>query len=235
MSQNNILYVTKKIEYPILNFIVSFIIFIIVYSLISELFSKLSSKVKSKNLIIIKRIVQGILYLVFIVFLHYKNSVSYDYFKTINIKTLIVTLLIMFSFNFLYENTIQILIDRHFSNEVDDSTQTLEGIFSNPIAAFLEVCITAPIAEEILIRGYFFSTLNEKYSIFLTLIITSIFFAVLHFDFANTIFYLLMGIFFGIIVIQTGSITYCIILHFSLNFYEFISYYKRKYDSEVSG
>ncbi|MGL5440709.1 MAG: CPBP family intramembrane glutamic endopeptidase [Filifactoraceae bacterium] len=50
---------------------------------------------------------------------------------------------------------------------MNDSTNLLEKIFSNPIAAFLQVCVTAPIAEEVLIRGYFMKILKERYSIFL--------------------------------------------------------------------
>lgn len=216
---------SKIIEYPIFNFLLSFMIFIIIYSCTSVLFNKLSFNLESKIFLIIKRIVQGILYLVFIIFLHYKNSVSYDYFKRINITTLIIVLLIMFCIYFLYENTIQILVDKYFSYKIGDSANSMEEIFYNPIAAFLQVCIIAPIAEEMLIRGYFLKILNERYNIFLVLLITSIFFAVLHFDFVNTIFYLVIGIFLGIVFIQTKSIVYCILLHFSLNFYVFIRYY----------
>lgn len=226
-QNNNMLLNTEniKIRYPILNFLVSFIVFIIIYSMISVLFNNLSFNFEVEKILIIKRIAQGFLYLAFIIFLHNKNSVNYDYFGSINIKTLIIVVLIMFSLYFLYENTIQILIDKYFSYKMFDSTNSIESIFSNPIAAFLQVCITAPIVEEVLIRGYFFKTLNGRYTVLKTIIITSIFFAVLHFDFVNTIFYLIIGIFLGIVFVRTKSIGYCIILHFSLNFYAFISYY----------
>ncbi len=214
-----------KIKYPILDFSVSFMIFIIIYSVISVLFNKLCLNFEAKKILIIKRIVQGFLYLAFIIFLHYKNSVKYDYFGPMNIKTLFIALLIMFFLYFLYENTIQIIIDKYFSYKVSNSANSIEEIFSNPIAAFFQVCITAPIVEEVLIRGYFFKTLNGSYTILQTIIITSIFFGIFHFDFVNTIFYLIIGIFLGIVFVQTKSIIYCIILHFSLNFYSFISYY----------
>lgn len=229
-NNNDILLNTKniKIRYPILNFLISFMIFIILYSMISVLFSKLSFNFDVKKTLIAKRITQGLLYFIFINFLHSKNSVKCDYFRSINIKTLIIVVLIMFFLYFIYENTIQILIDRYFTYKIEDTTNSIERIFSNPIAAFLQVCVIAPIAEEMLIRGYFFKTLNVRYTISQTLIITSIFFALFHFDFVNTIFYLIIGIFLGIVFIETKSIIYCIILHFSLNFYVFISYYINK-------
>ena len=98
-------------------------------------------------------------------------------------------------------------------------------MFKYVMPVIIQTCITAPIAEEVIIRGYLFKILSSKYSLNTAILVSSLFFAMLHFDFFNTIFYVLMGIALSVVYIKTNSLLNAIIIHSMVNITAVISYY----------
>ncbi len=77
-------------------------------------------------------------------------------------------------------------------------------------------CIIAPILEEILFRGLILKRLQRKYSLHLSLLISSLLFASYHLYLPLFLYYFLSGYIFGLVFIRTKSLSLSIILH-SLN------------------
>lgn len=87
--------------------------------------------------------------------------------------------------------------------------------------------LVAPIAEELLFRGWAYAFLERVYSTRWVIAITSIVFAAMHYDpvigitswisLANAFFYVCMGVALGYIRYRTSSVTMCIGAHFFSN------------------
>lgn len=215
------------LERPILNFVNSLVVFLLVYAIVSAIFEVLADGNLNEVTMIVKRLTQLGLFVGFICFLHTRNKVSFNYFKPIKIKALLLSIAFTVCIIIFYENSVQIIIDYLSKNQVNalDSEVILLDMFKYPLPVLIQTCVTAPIAEEILIRGYLYNTLVSKYSIKYSIIICTLVFSILHFDYVNTIFYFMLGILFSLIYIKTKSIIYCILLHSLINFSSVMSYY----------
>ncbi|WFR56518.1 CPBP family intramembrane metalloprotease [Anaerocolumna sp. AGMB13025] len=219
---------SKKNDKPFLFFIGSFLCFLVIYSLCSTLIEALYQGKSSEYMYLFKRIIQFALYMIYIRTLHSATQVGLNYPVNFKLHHLILSIAVMFSVIVFYENTIQLLIDKYLtiSSSLMEEGSTMEAeMFRYPIPLILQTCITAPIAEELIIRGYLFKILKRKYTQTTALVICSLFFAILHFDFANTLFYFLIGLILGIVFIKLQSILYCILLHLLINLTAVTSYY----------
>jgi membrane protease YdiL (CAAX protease family) len=88
----------------------------------------------------------------------------------------------------------------------------------------ISVLIVAPIFEELFFRKYMLTELLQKYSLKLSVIISSICFSLIHLpSYRNLIPSFIFGIISGIIFMKTKNILYSIILHFLVNFIWFVS------------
>lgn len=97
-----------------------------------------------------------------------------------------------------------------------DITIIEKPIFNNIIYFFLMVIIT-PIIEEILYRGIIFNLLLKKYSVNISLIVSSLIFAFVHLRFIGFGYLFLYGLLFGFAYYKTKSIFTPIIIHFVIN------------------
>jgi len=77
--------------------------------------------------------------------------------------------------------------------------------------------ILAPILEEIIYRGIIFKILKEYYSLYLSIIISSVFFSVMHSDVNGLIYYFFIGVILAYIYHCTKSLVLNIIFHFLIN------------------
>lgn len=218
----------KEAMEPISGFVIYFLVFLVLYSLIANCVEDVllvsGDAVLAK---VIKRIVEFLLFLVFTVFLHRKGNIEMKYSYHLNIGVFVIAFIFLFSAILLYEGTVEKLIDTYFNFEINigNSEDLLEDIFKIPAALFIQTCITAPIFEEIIMRGYVFRVIAKKYSFLVGLVINSLFFALLHFDFVNSLFYFMIGAILTYVFYKTGSILYCILLHFLVNFIAVLSHY----------
>lgn len=88
---------------------------------------------------------------------------------------------------------------------------------SEYILAFLSLVVLAPVAEEVLFRGYLFGKLNKHVAAWVSVIITSVLFAVVHFQWNVSIDVFALSIVLCILRIKTGSVWSSIILHMVKN------------------
>lgn len=88
--------------------------------------------------------------------------------------------------------------------------------FNNIPYFFLMVIIT-PIIEEILYRGIILNLFLKKYSVKISLIVSSLIFAFIHLRFIGIGYLFLYGLLFGFAYYKTKSLFTSILLHFIIN------------------
>lgn len=100
------------------------------------------------------------------------------------------------------------------------------------------VIIIAPIFEELFFRKFLFTELQKKYSLNLSILISSICFAIVHLpNYGNLIPVFILGILSCIIYNRTKNILYSMILHFFSNssWLFFIGAYGKSYHNWILG
>ncbi len=104
----------------------------------------------------------------------------------------------------------------------DRYQETLGHLRKAPVLSFIQVCILAPVMEEILMRGFLLGGLSVNYGKVTALLISSALFALLHFNMVQTLSALICGIVLGLLYIRTDSLICCIAAHAG---YNIISYF----------
>ena len=194
----------------IARFFISFIIFLFIYSFIGLPIDLIFHNGYNDVTYTIRRLIQLVMNIMYILYVTRTNHINLSY-RVIPQK-LILYIIILFALIFLYESTIDVLIEGVFTPDVASQSResSIQALFNYPVALFIQVCISAPLLEEVLVRGVLFEILNERLSILWSVVITSLFFTLMHFDSYNTLFYIMISIVFSFIYIKTRSIAYCI-------------------------
>ncbi len=94
----------------------------------------------------------------------------------------------------------------------------LDHLRQSPAASLLQVCVLAPVAEEILMRGVVLGGLRESLGVTAALLISSALFAAFHFTMVQTLSALVCGVVLGLLYIKTDSVFCCILAHAGYNF-----------------
>ena len=94
----------------------------------------------------------------------------------------------------------------------------MESMFKEPISAFLTICITAAITEEIVFRGIIIRGFKSHYNTKKVIIVSAIIFALVHLNPFQFLTAFLLGAVFAFIYIRTGSLWLCMAGHFLNNF-----------------
>lgn len=85
------------------------------------------------------------------------------------------------------------------------------------VLAFLSLVIIAPIAEELLFRGYLLGKLRKYVSLWLAIFVTSLLFAIVHFQWNVGIDVFVLSIFLCLLRVWTNSLWSPILLHMLKN------------------
>lgn len=89
------------------------------------------------------------------------------------------------------------------------------------ILAFTTLVVVAPIAEEVLFRGYLFNKLRRYVPLVIAILITSLLFGLVHFQFNVGIDTFALSIVMCLLVVWTKSLWPAILLHMLKNFVAF--------------
>ncbi|NCO10335.1 CPBP family intramembrane metalloprotease [Candidatus Saccharibacteria bacterium] len=104
-----------------------------------------------------------------------------------------------------------------------DFQQAQDTGFSNMVfryeyfLAFISLVIVAPVAEEILFRGYLLGKLRKRAPLWLAILLTSLLFAVVHFAWNVGIDVFVLSIVLCVLRVVTGSLWAPIVLHMIKN------------------
>lgn len=85
------------------------------------------------------------------------------------------------------------------------------------ILAFISLVIVAPVAEEVIFRGYMYGKLRKYAPVWLTVLLTSLLFAIAHFQWNVGLDTFALGVVLALLRFATGSIWASILLHMLKN------------------
>lgn len=105
--------------------------------------------------------------------------------------------------------------------------ETLRRLSEAPVIGFLQVCVLAPLMEELLTRGFLLGGLSASYGTAPALLLSSAVFALLHFNMVQTLSALICGLVLGLLYLWTDSILCCVIAHAGYNMISFFTYVKK--------
>lgn len=148
---------------------------------------------------------------------NWKDNLNY---KSYDISMILVIIFIVFGFQFVY-NTLFFsskIFSHFFLNNDKVYHYNFQGFSIDFIHLWIGAIFIAPVFEELLFRKILFKKLKEKYSMIVSLIISSICFSFIHLENPHN---LIPSFFFGIISAliyhKTNKIRYSIILHLVYN------------------
>lgn len=126
-------------------------------------------------------------------------------------------------FFLLLDKCLDPIFESVFPQSEQDYQETIQSLIKSPVTSLLQVCIIAPIIEEILMRGFVLGGLKNSYGVVGALLISALFFAILHFNMVQTLSAFVCGIILGLLYIKTNSIPCCIIAHCGYNLISYIT------------
>ncbi|SHI20191.1 hypothetical protein [Sporanaerobacter acetigenes] len=114
------------------------------------LLNKLDKKVSEfLNLIIIT--------ILNIAYIHHLTTVyNVKLFNNITLKNILISITCSILFFVLLDKKLDPLLDKLFVSSAAKYNKNIEELFQHPVIMFIRVCLVAPIAEEVLIRGFVF-------------------------------------------------------------------------------
>lgn len=98
----------------------------------------------------------------------------------------------------------------------------LESLIKSPLTGMIQVCVLAPIIEEILMRGVVLGGLKNSYGTVTALLISATLFALLHFNMVQTLSAFVCGMILGLLYIKTNSVFCCMIAHSGYNLISYV-------------
>ncbi len=102
-------------------------------------------------------------------------------------------------------------------------TETFEIVFNYKIAAFITICLLAPLLEELIFRGLILrGMLNKGIAPIWAILLSSVLFGAVHFNPWQFVGATFLGALFGFVYYRTKSLWMVMLLHFINNFIAFI-------------
>ena len=158
----------------------------------------------------------------FLSLLKSKYNFQIDFVNGISIEGIFLAVGCAVAMYFLLDKFLDPIFEGMLPGSEDRYQETLQHLREAPILSFIQVCILAPVMEEILMRGFLLGGLSVSYGKVTALFISSVLFALLHFNMVQTLSALICGIVLGLLYIQTDSLICCVAAHAG---YNIISYF----------
>lgn len=129
-------------------------------------------------------------------------------------------------FYFLLDRGLDPVLERFFPASEESYQDTLQSLRQVPVISFLQICVLAPMIEEILMRGFLLDGLAVSYGKGIALAVSSALFALFHFNMVQTLSALICGLLLGLLYLHTDSLLCCAIAHMGYNLISFITMMK---------
>lgn len=126
-------------------------------------------------------------------------------------------------FFFLLDKCLDPILEGAFPQSEQDYQEAIRGLIKSPLTGLLQVCIIAPIIEEVLMRGFVLGGLKDTYGAAAALLLSALLFAILHFNMVQSLSAFVCGIILGLLYIKTDSIFCCILAHCGYNLISYVT------------
>lgn len=160
--------------------------------------------------------------IIFLILLCKKTSYRVNLFQNVTVSNILLAIGCSILFYFLLDKCLDPILGRLYPESEQAYEKTVQSLLKTPITGFIQVCIIAPVIEEILMRGFVLDGLKTSYGIAAALLISSALFALLHFNMVQTLSAFISGLILGLLFIKTNSILSCIVAHCGYNLISFV-------------
>lgn len=157
----------------------------------------------------------------FIILLCNRTGYKVRIFENVTIINILLAVGCSILFYFLLDKCFDPIFESLYPASEQAYQNTIRSLLRSPITSLLQVCIIAPVIEEILMRGFILGGLKDSYGISIALLISAALFALLHFNMVQTLSAFICGIILGILFLKTDSILSCILAHCGYNLISF--------------
>ena len=158
----------------------------------------------------------------FIVFLKRTTGYQVQLLSNISFVGMMLAIVCSFLFFLLLDRGLDPIFEGMFPQSEQDYQEMIQSLIKSPMTSLIQVCILAPIIEEILMRGVVLGGLKNSYGTVTALLISAALFACLHFNMVQTLSAFVCGIVLGLLYIKTSSIFCCMIAHGGYNLISYI-------------
>ena len=159
---------------------------------------------------------------VFIVFLKRTTGYQVQLLSNISFVGMMLAIGCSFLFFLLLDRGLDPIFEGMFPQSEQDYQEMLESLIKSPLTSMIQVCVLAPIIEEILMRGVVLGGLKNSYGTVTALLICATLFALLHFNMVQTLSAFVCGIILGLLYIKTNSVFCCMIAHSGYNLISYV-------------
>lgn len=159
---------------------------------------------------------------VFIVFLKRTTGYQVQLLSNISFVGMLLAIGCSFLFFLLLDRGLDPIFEGIFPQSEQGYQEMLESLIKSPLTSLIQVCVLAPVIEEILMRGVVLGGLKNSYGTVTALLISAALFACLHFNMVQTLSAFVCGIVLGLLYIKTSSIFCCMIAHGGYNLITYI-------------
>lgn len=169
-------------------------------------------------------IANTILFIILIyVYIRSSKLIYNDIDNNFKVKNIVLILFLGFSIS-IFGNTLSNILMKEF-NIVEENLTVKAILNANIVEALLLTCISAPLTEEIIFRGYIFKTINRYHGFIFSAVISSILFGISHIFPISILFAFLCGMFLSYVYYLYKSILMCMILHMMVNLSSLMVHY----------
>ena len=168
------------------------------------------------NIVVIVICVFGFIWLL-------KKQYKIDILSNITPLGIFLALLCSVLFFLLLDKCLDPIFESVFPQSEQNYQETIQSLVNSPITSLVQVCIIAPVIEEILMRGFVLGGLKIQHGVIGALLFSSLLFAILHFNMVQTLSAFVCGIILGLLYIKTNSVFCCIIAHCGYNLISYVA------------
>ena len=159
---------------------------------------------------------------VFVVFLKRRTGYQMQLLSNIDFTRIILAIGCSVLFFLLLDKCLDPIFESIFPQSEQDYQEMIQSLIKSPMTSLIQVCVLAPIVEEILMRGVVLGGLKKSYGCVTALLISATLFAFLHFNMVQTLSAFVCGIVLGLLYIKKDSIFCCMLAHCGYNLISYI-------------
>ena len=161
--------------------------------------------------------------LAFIFLLTKNNNFKINLFGNIALQGILLAIGCAVLLYFLLDKGLDPVFESIFPVSEENYQETLKSLSEAPVVSLIQICILAPIIEEILMRGFLLDGLSVSYGTVKALFASSFVFALLHFSMVQTLSAFICGIVLGLLYLHTRSIFCCMLTHMGYNLISYVT------------
>ena len=159
---------------------------------------------------------------IFIMFLKRSMGYQIQLLSNINFTGILLAVGCSVLFFLLLDKCLDPIFESIFPQSEQDYQEMIQSLIKSPVTSLIQVCVLAPVIEEILMRDVVLGGLKNCYGLGAALLISAILFACLHFNMVQTLSAFICGFVLGLLYIKTNSIFCCMIAHSGYNLISYI-------------